>query len=680
MGDPCSIELHYRNEQQRALADLKLALEKHKVVFLNAPTGSGKSLINLTLARKQGSGYITTPLTTLVDQYEGSLRKEFCRLGYGSAVMGRKNYDCPYLNALDEISNSGLKLDIRIPRPKRRNKEEKFTAHLAPCTSDSPSFVGNVKSILELVKTPREADLSSDNKDEQHQLSTEQSTSCPFLSECPYYIAKNKAMKDTVAITTLPYFRHGVVNGIWRSENSDRLSSAMREMREEWDPEQSDETEPRLSWKRRSALIVDEAHNLPDSLVDFYTVKALSKWPRFYFKGFKEEVSEIAKLNPQNVNNETFSVFKKWFMGYMESEQTREKWIKQQIDMLGKFAGTPATIDREEGDYSPSDLKNLKKASYVPEDLPEELEKEREHLYKLSFMEQSLEADVEWIYTPENSDSESDLNQSLLIENKEDDNKERTLQWKPYEASPFLAPVWSLFSRIIFSSATFLDIPLFLKRLGLEDSEETVVPSTFPPENGPIFFVGNMRINYSFLKKERREKLEALVREIDTIANRHPDEKGVIHFSSYEWKRAIYNRLSPEVKDRVITHVPGDRREKLEEFLNSREPTIFLAVKMGEGVDFKDDKARWQIIPKCLYRDLKDPWVEAHKDRDKEWYELDALQSVIQAAGRIVRSKEDWGITYVLDTNVRRLINRYNAHCPEWFRGRIENHNRFNFS
>ncbi len=679
MGDPCSIELHYRNEQLEALADLKLALEKHKVAFLNAPTGSGKSLINLTLARKQGSGYITTPLTTLVDQYEGSLTKEFCSLEYGSAVMGRKNYDCPYLNALDEILNSGLKLMVRIPHHKRRNKEEKFTAHLAPCTSDSPSFVGNVKSILELVRNSGEVRLSSDRKEGQNQSPVERSTSCPFLNECPYYTARNKAMKDTVAITTLPYFRHGVVNGIWRSENSNRLSSAMREIREEWDPEQSDETELRLSWRKRVALLVDEAHNLPDSLVDFYTVKASSKWPRFYFKGFKEEVSEIAKLNSQNVNKETFSVFKKWFMGYVESERTREKWIKQQIDMLGKFSGTRSIIDREEGDYSPSDLKNLKKASYVPEDLPEELEKEREHLYKLSFMEKSLEADVEWIYTPENSDSEFDSNQNPLIENKEGEDKEKTLQWKPYEVSPFLAPVWSLFSRIVFSSATFLDIPLFLKRLGLEDSEEIMVPSTFPPENGPIFFAGNMRVNYSFLKKERREKLEALVREIDTIANRHAGEKGIIHFSSYEWKRAIHNRLSPKVKERVITHVPGNRREKLEEFLNSKEPSIFLAVKMGEGVDFKDDRARWQIIPKCLYRDYKDPWVEAHKNRDKEWYELDALQSVIQAAGRIVRSREDWGITYVLDTNVPRLINRYSNHCPEWFRERIENHDRFNF-
>lgn len=109
---------------------------------------------------------------------------------------------------------------------------------------------------------------------------------------------------------------------------------------------------------------------------------------------------------------------------------------------IEKLAGTPSNIDHEEGDYSPSDFKNLKKVTYVPGELQEELQKEREHLYKLSFMEQSLEAEVEWIYTPENSDSESDLNQSLLIENKEDDNKERTLQWKPYEAYPFLAPLF----------------------------------------------------------------------------------------------------------------------------------------------------------------------------------------------------------------------------------------------
>ena len=73
-------------------------LKTHRVVFLYAPTGSGKSLINLKVAIHRGSGYVTTPQTTLVDQYNADLNGKFT--GLGSAVMGRKNYPCLYRHSL----------------------------------------------------------------------------------------------------------------------------------------------------------------------------------------------------------------------------------------------------------------------------------------------------------------------------------------------------------------------------------------------------------------------------------------------------------------------------------------------------------------------------------------------------------------------------------------------------
>jgi hypothetical protein len=37
-------------------------------------------------------------------------------------------------------------------------------------------------------------------------------------------------------------------------------------------------------------------------------------------------------------------------------------------------------------------------------------------------------------------------------------------------------------------------------------------------------------------------------------------------------------------------------------------------------------------------------WVRLHRDRlGQRWYEMSALQQVIQASGRIMRNEEDWG-------------------------------------
>ena len=87
-----------RPEQTSAIAEMLEKLKTHRVVFLYAPTGSGKSLINLKVAMHHGSGYITTPQTTLVDQYNADLNGKFT--GLGSAVMGRKNYPCLYRHSL----------------------------------------------------------------------------------------------------------------------------------------------------------------------------------------------------------------------------------------------------------------------------------------------------------------------------------------------------------------------------------------------------------------------------------------------------------------------------------------------------------------------------------------------------------------------------------------------------
>ena len=55
----------------------------------------------------------------------------------------------------------------------------------------------------------------------------------------------------------------------------------------------------------------------------------------------------------------------------------------------------------------------------------------------------------------------------------------------------------------------------------------------------------------------------------------------------------------------------------------------------------------------------------------QRWYEMSALQQVIQASGRIMRNEKDWGDTYVLDMNAMKLIDRYRAECPRWFLDRI---------
>jgi ATP-dependent DNA helicase DinG len=87
----------------------------------------------------------------------------------------------------------------------------------------------------------------------------------------------------------------------------------------------------------------------------------------------------------------------------------------------------------------------------------------------------------------------------------------------------------------------------------------------------------------------------------------------------------------------------------------------------NEGLDFIDAAARFCIIVKTPYPDLGDPQVRARTDRDRGWYENETLKSIIQMAGRIVRTPEDHGTTYILDANADTLIRRNPAAVPRWF-------------
>lgn len=79
---------HYRKGQKEAIEKAKAAFKKGKrFVVIEAPTGSGKSAIAVTLARQAKSSYILTAQKILQEQY----LRDFPDL---SLMKGRANYPC----------------------------------------------------------------------------------------------------------------------------------------------------------------------------------------------------------------------------------------------------------------------------------------------------------------------------------------------------------------------------------------------------------------------------------------------------------------------------------------------------------------------------------------------------------------------------------------------------------
>ena len=120
---------------------------------------------------------------------------------------------------------------------------------------------------------------------------------------------------------------------------------------------------------------------------------------------------------------------------------------------------------------------------------------------------------------------------------------------------------------------------------------------------------------------------------------------------------------------------PNERIDaKLKEFKESKEPKIMASYSMNEGVDLPYDECRFQIIFKIPFPYLGDNQIRARKRIDNNWYNVKTVQKFIQAVGRGMRAEDDYCETYILDGNIRMLLNNhlYKNLVPEFFKEAIQ--------
>jgi hypothetical protein len=98
---------------------------------------------------------------------------------------------------------------------------------------------------------------------------------------------------------------------------------------------------------------------------------------------------------------------------------------------------------------------------------------------------------------------------------------------------------------------------------------------------------------------------------------------------------------------------------------------------MEEALDLAGDLARWQVLCKAPYANTSDSRVERRLEEGQwAWYHRDALRTVIQAAGRVVRAPDDYGATYLADSSLLDLFDRARSDMPDWFADAVDGMSR----
>lgn len=221
---------------------------------------------------------------------------------------------------------------------------------------------------------------------------------------------------------------------------------------------------------------------------------------------------------------------------------------------------------------------------------------------------------------------------------------------------------------VVLMSGTVYGKELFCRNLGLnpEDVHYIRIPSTFPVENRPIIAKPEYQVDTSFAKWN--ENFDEMISKIQNVMKIFGDAKGLIHAPSYEAAEQIVNAIGGA---RMMTHGKHDTQEKLQLFYDSKEPLVFVSPVCQQGVDFKDDRARFQIIVRVPYPNTSGAFVSHKVKTDFPWYNYEALIVFGQQLGRVNRNEDDYGATFLMDSRFNKFITRNLTKIPKWVQAAI---------
>jgi Rad3-related DNA helicase len=622
----------FRKYQRETIQQIIAAWKSGKrYVIVEGTTGSGKSAFSLTLGRLFGDAFLATPQKMLQNQYMHDFPDHLFEL------KGRANYPCLRLNFANDWC---LPSDDKKKRAKDL-EEEDTTSKKKSKKQEREKIVPAVG--YDYITLDQFRELPPDHPQRQYNcgfapcLSSAQGArmkqECRNYGVCEYITRREFALR--AAPFTLMNF-------------SNLLLFSLLMGKDDLD---------KKPYRTRPLLILDECHTLESFLYEYASLSVTTT----HIKRLQSYIplEGVARIT------EPFTMAE--FIEYAEkvilpASKAYEDWAKSESDK---------NIFESDVTTRPEDKATMK-ANTAREAI-------KELAVKLRLFIKQEPTDHSHVIIPEMRDDEEDVSADL---NKSKKKIRVGIKIKPFSVAYLGEKLAfkSSHSKVLLMSATILDPKTFCKSVGIPPEKAFFlrVPSTFPVESRLIIgheSVGSM----SYYTKDKT--MPKMLEKILELSEKHSDHKGIIHTGNYEnmWElikwakwnaRDLHGRLlcpskgTFEQKDSLLKH----------HFATEGEPTILCGPGFIEGLDLKNDFARFNIMMKLPFMSLADPLIKRKSEEFPEWYALQTALSIIQALGRGNRSETDWCVNYILDLmwkkfyfeNKRVLIPQYIQDAIRW--------------
>ena len=245
-----------------------------------------------------------------------------------------------------------------------------------------------------------------------------------------------------------------------------------------------------------------------------------------------------------------------------------------------------------------------------------------------------------------------------------DGSMEISAEFKPYSVLEDTQNLLKLGNVRIFLTGTLGSKDKFCQWNDINPEETYYIyeKSPFDVSKRPIYADFVAKLSGSLHGRPRWKNKKALAK-IRQLLDAHQNQKGVIHTSSNEQAFWIMDNL----KDYNLMFVGGEERNRiLKEFAESKDDIILIGASIKDGVDFKGDLCRFQIVFKIPYPQLNEQ-VKYRKDLDPKWYYYQAVMALMQAYGRGIRDKDDWCEMYIIDSSFIELFDYNRGFFNEYF-------------
>jgi DNA excision repair protein ERCC-2 len=228
----------------------------------------------------------------------------------------------------------------------------------------------------------------------------------------------------------------------------------------------------------------------------------------------------------------------------------------------------------------------------------------------------------------------------------------------------------------VFFSATLHPLPYYCELLGGNATDYLLnVPSIFDQNHFKIAIDRSVKTNY----RERNDYYLPIAKKIKKITELVPGNH-LVFFPSYDFMQRVlerYTELSPQLSP--IVQNRSMREEDRLNFLNNfTEQSLHLGFTVSggifsEGIDLVGDRLNGVIIcgvplPQiCTERELIRTYFEANGTSGFDYaYLYPAMNKVLQAMGRVIRTQTDEGFAVLLDE--RFSLAPYKACMPPQYK------------